>query len=108
MIISGGVNIYPAEIEGEMINHPKIADIAVFGVPHVDWGEEIKAVVQPEAGVEPSDELTEEIMAFARERLAKFKLPKSVDYVAELPRDPNGKLYKRTLRDPYWQGRSNI
>lgn len=108
MIISGGVNIYPAEIEGEMINHPKIADIAVFGVPHVDWGEEIKAVVQPEVGIEPSDELTEEIMAFARERLAKFKLPKSVDYVAELPRDPNGKLYKRTLRDPYWQGRSNI
>lgn len=101
MIISGGVNIYPAEIEGEMITHPKVADIAVFGVPHVDWGEEIKAVVQVEAGVEPSDELTEEILAFARTRLAKFKLPKSVEYIAELPRDPNGKLYKRKLKEKY-------
>nr|WP_296772711.1 acyl-CoA synthetase [Rhodococcus sp. (in: high G+C Gram-positive bacteria)] len=105
MIISGGVNIYPAEIEGELITHPKIADIAVFGVPHADWGEEIKAVVQPEVGIEPNDALTQEIMSFARERLAKFKLPKSVDYTEELPRDPNGKLYKRRLRDPYWQGR---
>ncbi len=108
MIISGGVNIYPAEIEGEIVTHPKVADVAVFGVPHADWGEEIKAVVQPEAGIDPSDELTEDIMNFARERLAKFKLPKSVDYVVELPRDPNGKLYKRRLRDPYWQGRANI
>lgn len=108
MIISGGVNIYPAEIEGELITHPKVADVAVFGVPHADWGEEIKAVVQLEPGIEPSEELTEEIMAFARERLAKFKLPKSVDYAAELPRDPNGKLYKRKLRDPYWQGRAKI
>ncbi len=105
MIISGGVNIYPAEIECELITHPKIADIAIFGVPHEDWGEEIKAVVQPEVGVEPSGELTEEILGFARTRLAKFKLPKSVDYIEELPRDPNGKLYKRKLRDPYWQDR---
>ncbi len=105
MIISGGVNIYPAEIEGELMLHPKIDDVAVFGVPHADWGEEIKAVVQPAAGVEPSDELTADILAFASERLAKFKLPKSVDYVDELPRDPNGKLPKRKLRDPYWAGR---
>ncbi|MCX5043345.1 acyl-CoA synthetase [Aldersonia sp. NBC_00410] len=105
MIISGGVNIYPAEIEGELILHPKIADVAVFGVPHADWGEEIKAVVQPEEGVEPSDELTAEILEFAKARLAKFKLPKSVDYAVELPRDPNGKLYKRKLRDPYWADR---
>ena len=108
MIISGGVNIYPAEIEGELVTHPKVADVAVFGVPHVDWGEEIKAVVQPEVGIEPSEALTEELLAFARERLAKFKLPRSVEYVDELPRDPNGKLYKRKLRDPYWQGRANI
>ncbi|MGB7381790.1 MAG: acyl-CoA synthetase, partial [Rhodococcus sp. (in: high G+C Gram-positive bacteria)] len=108
MIISGGVNIYPAEIEGELVTHPKVADVAVFGVPHVDWGEEIKAVVQPEVGTEPSEALTEELLAFARERLAKFKLPRSVEYVDELPRDPNGKLYKRKLRDPYWQGRANI
>ncbi|MEV6909594.1 acyl-CoA synthetase [Amycolatopsis sp. NPDC051071] len=104
LIISGGVNVYPAEIEGELVMHPKIADIAVFGVPHEDWGEAIKAVVQPADGVEPSDELTAEILEYAAARLAKFKLPRSVDYLPELPRDPNGKLYKRKLRDPYWEG----
>ncbi|MEV6236121.1 acyl-CoA synthetase [Lentzea sp. NPDC051838] len=99
MIISGGVNIYPAEIEGELVCHPKVADVAVFGVPHPDWGEEIKAVVQPADGVVANDELTEEILEFARTRLAKFKLPRTISYLAELPRDPNGKLYKRKLRD---------
>ena len=103
MIISGGVNIYPAEIEGELVMHPKIADIAVFGIPHEDWGEEIKAVVQPAPGVIPSPELTAELLAYAATRLAKFKLPRSIDYLDELPRDPNGKLYKRRLRDPYWK-----
>jgi long-chain acyl-CoA synthetase len=78
----------------------------VFGIPHEDWGEEIKAVVQPEAGAEPGPELTEELLAFLAGRVAKFKLPRSVDYTDELPRDPNGKLYKRLLRDPYWAGRS--
>lgn len=105
MIISGGVNIYPAEIENELAVHPKVADVAVFGVPHEDWGEQIKAVVQPAEGVEGSEELTEELLDYARGRLAKFKLPKSVDYRDSLPRDPNGKLYKRRLRDPYWEGR---
>jgi long-chain acyl-CoA synthetase len=104
MIISGGVNIYPAEIENEFLTHPKVGDVAVFGIPHEDWGEEIKAVVEPAAGIEPSDELTGELMAFARERLAKFKLPRTIDYIEEMPRDPNGKLYKRKLRDPYWEG----
>ncbi|WP_410578856.1 acyl-CoA synthetase [Amycolatopsis sp. lyj-108] len=104
LIISGGVNIYPAEIEGELVMHPKIADVAVFGVPHEDWGEAIKAVVEPADGVEPSEELTAEILEYAASRLAKFKLPRSVDYLPELPRDPNGKLYKRKLRDPYWAG----
>ncbi|MFD9887776.1 acyl-CoA synthetase [Amycolatopsis sp. NPDC059027] len=104
LIISGGVNIYPAEIEGELVMHPKIADVAVFGVPHEDWGEEIKAVVQPAPGVEPSGDLTAELLAYAATRLAKFKLPRSVDYLDELPRDPNGKLYKRRLRAPYWEG----
>ncbi|MEU8415324.1 acyl-CoA synthetase [Amycolatopsis japonica] len=104
LIISGGVNIYPAEIEGELVMHPKIADVAVFGVPHEDWGEAIKAVVEPADGVEPSEELTAEIIEYAASRLAKFKLPRSVDYLPELPRDPNGKLYKRKLRDPYWEG----
>jgi long-chain acyl-CoA synthetase len=102
MIITGGVNVYPAEIEGELAGHPKVADVAVFGIPHPEWGEEIKAVVQPADGVPPGDELTEELLAYARTRLARFKLPRSVDYVTELPRDPNGKLYKRRLRDPYW------
>ncbi|MDT7726824.1 MAG: long-chain acyl-CoA synthetase [Actinomycetota bacterium] len=98
LIISGGVNVYPAEIEGELIMHPKIADIAVFGVPHEDWGESIKAVVQPAPGVEPGADLTAEILDYARTRLAKFKLPKTITYLSELPRDPNGKLYKRKLR----------
>ncbi|MDQ3786530.1 MAG: acyl-CoA synthetase [Actinomycetota bacterium] len=105
MIISGGVNIYPVEIENALSVHPKVADVAVFGVPNDDWGEEIKAVVQPAEGVTPGPELTEELLAFAAERLAKFKLPRSVDYADELPRDPNGKLYKRKLRDPYWANR---
>jgi long-chain acyl-CoA synthetase len=105
MIITGGVNVYPAEIEGELAGHPKVADVAVFGIPHPDWGEEIKAVVQPADGVRPTDALTEELLAFAGTRLAKFKLPRTVDYVDELPRDPNGKLYKRRLREPYWAGR---
>jgi long-chain acyl-CoA synthetase len=106
MIISGGVNIYPAEIEGELVMHPAIADIAVFGVPDEEWGEAIKAVVQPALGVTPSDELTQEIMAFATDRLAKYKLPKVVEYMDELPRDDNGKLYKRKLRDESWAGRA--
>jgi long-chain acyl-CoA synthetase len=102
MIITGGVNVYPAEIEGELAGHPKVADVAVFGIPHPEWGEEIKAVVQPADGVTPGAELTDELLDYARGRLARFKLPRTVDYVSELPRDPNGKLYKRRLRDPYW------
>ncbi|WP_243659224.1 acyl-CoA synthetase [Tamaricihabitans halophyticus] len=104
MIISGGVNIYPAEIEAALVVHPKVADVAVFGIPHPDWGEEVKAVVQPMVGVVPDSELSGELIEFARGRLAKFKLPRSIDYTTELPRDPNGKLYKRRLRDPYWAG----
>ena len=105
MIITGGVNVYPAEIEGELAGHPAVADVAVFGIPHEEWGEEIKAVVQPEPGVRTGPELTAELLAFLAGRLAKFKLPRSVDYVDELPRDPNGKLYKRLLREPYWAER---
>ncbi|MGK2928196.1 MAG: acyl-CoA synthetase [Acidimicrobiales bacterium] len=105
MIISGGVNIYPAEIEGELLSHPKVADAAVFGIPDDDWGEAIKAVIEAVAEAVPGDELAKELLDHCRDRLAKFKLPKSIDFVAELPRDPNGKLYKRTLRDPYWEDR---
>jgi long-chain acyl-CoA synthetase len=105
MIISGGVNIYPAEIESALAAHPAVGDVAVFGIPHEDWGEEIKAVVQPAAGAEPGPALTAELLAFLDGKLARFKLPRTIDYVPELPRDPNGKLYKRRLRDPYWAGR---
>ena len=104
MIISGGANIYPAEIEGVLLSHPKVGDVAVFGIPNDDWGEEVKAVVEPAEGVEPTPELAEDILAFCTGKLAKFKTPRSIDFVAELPRDPNGKLYKRRLRDPYWEG----
>jgi long-chain acyl-CoA synthetase len=105
VIISGGVNIYPAEIEAELAGHPAVADAAVFGIPHDDWGEEVKAVVEPAGGAQPGPALTDELLAFLAGRVARFKLPRTIDYTAQLPRDPNGKLYKRRLRDPYWAGR---
>ena len=108
MIISGGANIYPAEIENVLLGFPKVGDVAVFGIPHDDWGEEIKAVIEPAEGVEPSDELAAEILEYCSTRLAKFKTPKSIDFTDSMPRDPNGKLYKRKLRDPYWEGREKI
>ncbi|MEU3540815.1 acyl-CoA synthetase [Streptomyces paromomycinus] len=105
MIISGGVNIYPAEIEAALLAHPAVADAAAFGIPHDDWGEQVKAVVEPADGYAPEPALADEILAHCAERLAGYKCPRSVDFVAALPRDPNGKLYKRRLRDPYWAGR---
>lgn len=103
MIISGGANIYPAEIENVLILHPAVADCCVFGVPNSDWGEEIKAVVQLAEGSHGDDSLTQVLTEFCAERLGKMKLPRSIDYVRELPRDPNGKLYKRRLRAAYWE-----
>ena len=105
MIISGGVNIYPAEVESELTVHPAVADAAVFGIPHEEWGEEVKAVIEPAPGHEPGPALTAELLEFLGGRVAKFKLPKTIDYVDKLPRQDNGKLYKRKLRDPYWVGR---
>ncbi|HSS12056.1 MAG TPA: acyl-CoA synthetase [Acidimicrobiales bacterium] len=105
MIISGGANIYPAEIENVLLSHPNVADAAVFGIPHEDWGEEVKAVIEPAAGAVADSELADDILAFCAGRLARFKTPKSIDFIVEMPRDPNGKLYKRKLRDPYWAGR---
>jgi long-chain acyl-CoA synthetase len=102
MIISGGVNIYPAEVEAVLLTHPKVGDVAVFGVPDADWGEQVKAVVEPAADVEADAELEAELLAFCEPRLARYKCPRSMDFVSALPRDPNGKLYKRKLRDPYW------
>ncbi len=105
MIISGGVNIYPAEVEGAILAHPKVADVAVFGIPHPEWGEEVKAVVAPESGVAADAALVEELLAHCAARLARYKIPRSIDLVESLPRDPSGKLMKRKLREPYWQGR---
>ena len=105
MIISGGVNIYPAEIECEMVLHPQVADVAVFGIPHEEWGEEVKAVVELRAGAEPSEKLVEDIKSFCAAKLAKYKIPRTVDFIDRLPREANGKLIKRKLRDPYWEGR---
>ena len=103
MIISGGVNIYPAEIEQVLIEHPAVADVAVFGIPDDEWGESVKAAVELIDGYTPSPETEREILAFARERLAGYKVPRSVDFEDELPRHPTGKLYTRLLRDKYWQ-----
>jgi len=109
MIISGGVNIYPQEIENELILHPKVEDVAVIGVPHEEFGEEVKAVVQPVAGVQGDEMLAEELMAYARDRLAAYKCPRSIDFERALPRLPTGKLYKRLLKDRYWgRGDSRI
>ncbi|EFV90776.1 long-chain-fatty-acid--CoA ligase [Dietzia cinnamea P4] len=102
MIISGGVNIYPAEIESEMTRHDAVRDVAVFGIPHPDWGEEVKAVVELADGYTESEVLKAQILEDLAERLAKYKMPRSIDVVEELPRQANGKLMKRTLKDPYW------
>ncbi|QNS07866.1 acyl-CoA synthetase [Streptomyces xanthii] len=106
MIISGGVNIYPAEIESELLAHPAVADAAAFGIPHDDWGEEVKAVVEVADGYTAGEPLATEILAHCERRLAGYKRPKTVDFIETMPRDPNGKLYKRRLRDPYWEGRT--
>jgi long-chain acyl-CoA synthetase len=102
MIISGGVNIYPQEVENLLIGHPKVADVAVFGVPNDEFGEEVKAVVQPMDWADAGPALEAELIGYAREHLAHLKCPRSVDFEPELPRHPTGKLYKRLLRDRYW------
>jgi long-chain acyl-CoA synthetase len=102
MIISGGVNIYPQETENALITHPKVADVAVIGVPNEEFGEEVKAVVQLMDPSEASAELAQELIDFCREQIAHMKCPRSVDFEAELPRHPTGKLYKRLLKDRYW------
>jgi long-chain acyl-CoA synthetase len=106
MIISGGVNIYPQEAENLLVTHPKVMDAAVMGVPNEDLGEEVKAVVQPAPGVDGGPDLERELIAFCNGHLARFKCPRSVDFVEQLPRLPTGKLYKHLLREPYWRGHS--
>jgi long-chain acyl-CoA synthetase len=107
MIISGGTNIYPAEIENEILVHPKVADVAVFGVPDDEWGEQIKAVVEPAEGVAAGPDLAAEIIQSLDGRIARMKWPKSIDFIETMPREPNGKLLKRKLRDPYWKDRGS-
>jgi long-chain acyl-CoA synthetase len=107
MIISGGVNIYPAEVEGVLSLHPSVGDVAVIGVPDAEWGEQVKAVVELVAGAAPSEELGAELIAFCRERIGSYKCPRSVDFIDELPRSDGGKLYKRLLRDRYRDDASN-
>ncbi|MEO3829636.1 acyl-CoA synthetase [Actinomadura sp. B10D3] len=102
MIISGGVNIYPQEAENVLAVHPEVADVAVFGVPDAEMGEAVKAVVQPLSMDDAGPGLEAELIAYCRDRLAHFKCPRSVDFRAELPRHPTGKLYKRLLKDEYW------
>jgi long-chain acyl-CoA synthetase len=101
MIISGGVNIYPAEIEGVLTSHPKVSDVAVIGIPDPEWGESVKAIVQLAPGVDETAELVDELKAFCKAELASFKCPRSIDFRDELPRTEAGKLYKRLLRDEY-------
>jgi long-chain acyl-CoA synthetase len=107
MIISGGVNIYPQEAENLLISHPKVADVAVIGVPNEDFGEEVKAIVQPMDWADAGPKLAEELIAYCRESLSPIKCPRSVDFDRELPRHPTGKLYKRLIRDRYWGKRES-
>jgi acyl-CoA synthetase (AMP-forming)/AMP-acid ligase II len=108
MIITGGVNVYPQEAENLLAMHPAVGDVAVFGVPDDDFGEAVKAVVEVADGVDASPELAAELVAYCREHLADVKCPRTVDFRDELPRHPTGKLYKRLLKDEYWEaaGRS--
>lgn len=101
MVVTGGENVYPAEVENALMAHPQVADVAVIGVPDERWGEAVKAIVVPVAGAEPDPD---ELVTFCRERLAGYKCPKSIDFTASLPRNPSGKLLKRELRRPYWTG----
>jgi long-chain acyl-CoA synthetase len=106
LIISGGVNIYPQEVDSELHKHPAVFDVCTIGVPNEEWGEEVKSVVQLEPGIKPSQELTEELIQWARDRLANFKCPRSIDYAVELPRSDAGKIQRKIVRAPYWEGRS--
>ncbi|MEO9190704.1 MAG: hypothetical protein ABI224_12020 [Acetobacteraceae bacterium] len=103
MIVSGAENVYPAEVENALFGHPAIADAAVIGVPDERWGEAVKAIVVLKPGHQAT---AEEIIESARKRIAGYKLPKSVDFVPALPRNPSGKILRRELRAPYWAGRT--
>jgi long-chain acyl-CoA synthetase len=103
MIISGGENIYPAEVENVLMQHPAVADGAVIGVPDELWGEAVKACVTLKPGAQAR---AADLIGFMRERLAHYKCPKSVDFLEAIPRNPTGKILKRVLREPYWKGKN--
>ena len=101
MIVSGGENVYPAEVENALFSHPGVADVAVIGVPDEKWGESVKAIII----VKPGETVTQEdLVAWAKDRIASFKCPKTVDFVSELPRNPSGKILRKDLREPFWVG----
>lgn len=106
VIISGGVNIYPQEIDNILIKHPKVADVGCVGVPNKEWGEEVKAVIQAKAGIVADSELEQELLEFADQHLAKQKMPRSIDFVEKLPRSEAGKVLRKTIRDAYWKNES--
>ncbi|MFQ5699620.1 MAG: AMP-binding protein [Myxococcota bacterium] len=106
LIISGGVNIYPAEVDAVLLGHPAVRDVATIGVPSEEWGEEVKAVVQPEAGFEAGEGLADTLIQHCREQLAHYKCPRTIDFASELPRADTGKIYRRRVRDRYWEGRA--
>jgi acyl-coenzyme A synthetase/AMP-(fatty) acid ligase len=108
VIISGGVNIYPAEVDGVLLSHPAVADVATVGVPNEEWGEEVKSVVILQAGVVQGTEIERELVEYARAHLAHFKCPRTIDFAEDLPRDDNGKIYRRRVRDQYWSGMENL
>jgi len=99
------VNIYPQEIDNELIKHPAVEDSCAIGVPNTEWGEEVKAVIMLRPGYAASETMTQDILAFARQQLAGFKVPRSVDYVDDMPRSPAGKVQRGKVRAPFWAGR---
>jgi acyl-CoA synthetase (AMP-forming)/AMP-acid ligase II len=105
MIVSGGENVYPAEVENALFGHPAVADAAVIGVPDERWGEAVKACIVLKSG---ENATAEEIIAYAKTRIAGFKVPKSIDFIAALPRNPSGKILRRELRAPFWEGRERM
>jgi acyl-CoA synthetase (AMP-forming)/AMP-acid ligase II len=108
MIISGGVNIYPQETENLLTMHPKVMDVAVFGIPHEEFGEEVMAIVQPIDMTEAGPDLEKELIDYCRKHLSHVKCPKRIDFRKDLPRTPTGKLVKRLLKDEYWKGGKRI
>ena len=105
MIVTGGENVYPAEVENALFGAPGVADAAVIGVPDEKWGEAVKAIVVPKPGEQPD---AEAIIAHCRAKIAGYKVPKSVDFTDALPRNPSGKVLRRELRKPYWEGRGRL